>query len=491
MKNHQRVSYMAIIATILAVTMLIPGAIARPTLHPRIQTPLAEIPGWPMFHHDPNHTGVANSTAPETNNILWSYEAGGDVLSSPAVVNGKVYCASYDDNTVFCLRESDGYRLWQFATADFIPYSSPIIANNKLYIGSRDQNIYCLNASTGTKIWNQPTGGMIYSSPTIVDSRLYIGSSDNKLYCLDATTGGYLWNFTTAGFVWCSPAVVNGKVYVGSMDFKMYCLNATTGAPLWNFTAGMIIYSSPAVVDGKVYFGSWDHFVYCLDADTGVQIWKKDIGSGVLGAIFATPAVIAGKVYIGVDWAPQGGFFCLNAATGDVLWNRTLNGAVYASPAVADGKVYVGTCQDNSFYCFDADNGTQLWSYTGGGYFASSPAIADGKVFVGSNDDHLYCFGPLLEISAIEGGFFTVFARVRNNSPQNLTLDYSITTAGGFMILGRRSVGTVNIYPYDYAIVRSNLMFGFGNPALTVTIGNVTKTVQTQVFLVFVKILPS
>ncbi len=492
MKNHYNTPYKTIITLILALTMLIPAAAARPTQHLRLQTPLAQDTTWPMFHHDLTHTGIANGTAPEKNNVLWSYEADGEVLSSPAIVNGKVYCASYNTSSVFCVREADGALLWKFTEADFIPYSSPAIINNKVYIGSKDKNIYCLNASTGAQIWNHTTGGMVYSSPTIVNNRLYIGSSDNKLYCLDATTGGDLWNFTTGGFVWCSPAVTNGKVYIGSMDAKMYCLNATTGAHLWNFTTGMIIYSSPTIVNGKVYFGSWGHSVYCLNADTGVQLWKKDIGSGTLGAIFATPAVAGGKVYIGVDWTPQGGFFCLNASNGDIIWNRTLNGAVYSSPAVADGKVYVGTCQDNSFYCFDADNGTKLWNFTGGDYFASSPAIADGKVFVGSNDHHLYCFGSLLEISSIEGGFFTVFARVRNNSPQNLTLNYSINFQGGLIILGRKNTGTVNIYPYDYTVVRSNLIFGFGKPVtLSVTVGNVTKSVQTQVFLIFVKILPS
>ena len=46
---------------------------------------------WPMFRHDPNHTGYSTSTAPNTNNTIWIYTTGGPVYSSPAVVDGKVY----------------------------------------------------------------------------------------------------------------------------------------------------------------------------------------------------------------------------------------------------------------------------------------------------------------------------------------------------------------------------------------------------------------
>ena len=445
--------------------------------------------GWPMFHHDQAHTGVTNCIqAPVTNHLLWSYEAGGSVLSSPAVSNGRVYCASYEDSTVFCLNESSGAFVWKFSASDWIPYSSPAISGDKVYIGSRDKNVYCLNASTGEKLWSFTTGGMIYSSPTIVKNRLYIGSSDNKLYCLNATSGNPLWNYSTTSFVWCSPAVADNKVYVGSMDAKMYCLNATSGEPLWNFTTGMIIYSSPVIEHHRVYFGSWDHSVYCLDADNGTKIWSRDIGSGSLGAIFSTPAVLDGRVYIGVDWMPQGGFFCLNASDGTILWNRTLNGAVYASPAIADHKVYVGTCQDHAFYCFDTQNGTQLWSYTGGDYFASSPAIANGKVFVGSNDHHLYCFAPAYQICQVRGGLLKTTAWVKNNGPDNLTVNYTISLTGGFILLGKTTSGAISIRPYSVGSIRSQAIVGFGRPTITYTVGNVTATAKAHVFLFYVDV---
>ena len=46
---------------------------------------------WPMFHHDLQHSGYSTSAAPKTNNTIWSYSTNGNVYSSPAVANGKVY----------------------------------------------------------------------------------------------------------------------------------------------------------------------------------------------------------------------------------------------------------------------------------------------------------------------------------------------------------------------------------------------------------------
>ncbi len=126
---------------------------------------------WPMFHHDLSHTGYSTSTGPNTNEVLWSYTAGGHIVSSPAVVGGK------------------------------------------LYVGSWDSKIYCLDASTGDFIWSFTTGNFVHSSPAVADGRVYFGSEDRKIYCLNALSGDFTWSYTTGSIVISSPAVADGKVY--------------------------------------------------------------------------------------------------------------------------------------------------------------------------------------------------------------------------------------------------------------------------------------
>jgi len=217
---------------------------------------------WPTFHHDIIHSGYSESPAPGTNNKLWNYTTGNEVLSSPAVVAGRVYVGSYDNRT-YCLDASTGAQVWNYTTGSFV-FSSPAVVAGRVYVGSFDKRVYCLDASTGAQLWNYTTGNEVLSSPAVVDGRVYVGSFDKRVYCLDALTGAQVWNYTTGSYVFSSPAVVGGRVYVGSNDGRVYCLNASTGAQVWNYTAGSIVFSSPAVADGVLYVGSEDGSVYAF-----------------------------------------------------------------------------------------------------------------------------------------------------------------------------------------------------------------------------------
>ena len=51
---------------------------------------------WPMFHHDADQNGFSTSSAPETHDVLWSYQTDNLITTSPNVINGKVYIGSLD-----------------------------------------------------------------------------------------------------------------------------------------------------------------------------------------------------------------------------------------------------------------------------------------------------------------------------------------------------------------------------------------------------------
>jgi parallel beta-helix repeat protein len=392
---------------------------------------------WPMFHHDLIHTGYTESPGPNTNRTLWKYTASDYVaLSSPAVVDGKIYVGS-EDNKTYCLDASTGAFIWSYATGGWVE-SSPAVVDGRVYIGSRDYRVYCLDASTGAHIWNYTTGGVVYSSsPAVADGKVYIGSYDRRVYCLDAYTGAQVWNYTTGDLVDCSPAVVDGRVYVGSHDCKIYCLDAYTGALIWSHaTGGYIGYSSPAVVDGRVYVGSADGKVYCFYASTGEQAWNYTTGSYV----FSSPAVAYGRVYVG---SYDHRVYCLDALTGAQIWNYTTGSYVFSSPAVADGKVYVGS-YDSKVYCFNAYTGDRIWSYTTGWYVASSPAVSDGVVFIGSLDKAVYALGDVIRVPE---NYVTIQAAINAAAPGATisialgTYHDSLVINKPLIILGRKGSG--------------------------------------------------
>jgi outer membrane protein assembly factor BamB len=351
-----------------------------------------DVDWWPMFRHDLNHSGYSTSNGPDTNNVLWEYEIGEIVHSSPAVVDGRVYIGSWGDK-VYCLDAVTGDYIWSYKTADDVD-SSPAVVEGKVYIGCDDENVYCLDAINGSCIWTYKTGHRVFSSPAVVEGKVYIGTYsppfgyEGNVYCLDANTGDYIWSFMTGDLVFSSPAVADGKIYIGSEDDKVYCLDANTGDYIWSYKTGHLVHSSPTVVDGKVYIGSCDYNLYCLDAINGSCIWSYNTGSTVL----SSPAVADGKVYFGShDYM----VYCLDANNGDYMWSYKTGDWVEYSPAVADGKVYIGS-DDGNVYCLDANNGDYIWSYKAGYSVYSSPAVADGKVYISSEYDSIvYAFGEL------------------------------------------------------------------------------------------------
>jgi outer membrane protein assembly factor BamB len=111
-----------------------------------------------------------------------------------------------------------------------------------------------------------------------------------------------VWPWEFLGFAGTS-AVVDGEVFCATIESKVYCLNAASGAVKWT--------------------------VDLLHADLA---HKQYVDHGlVLSSCWTSPLVVNGRVFVGVgrgddgspdphDRAGFGFVYCLDAATGDVVW---------------------------------------------------------------------------------------------------------------------------------------------------------------------------
>ena len=72
------------------------------------------------------------------------------------------------------------------------------------------------------------------------------------------------------------PVVIAGdSLYFGSStEHTVNCLNASTGQTNWSFFTDGPVRMAPTVYQGKVYAGSDDGAVYCLEAASGRLVWK-------------------------------------------------------------------------------------------------------------------------------------------------------------------------------------------------------------------------
>ncbi|MBX6383828.1 MAG: serine/threonine-protein kinase, partial [Microbispora sp.] len=366
------------------------GAVAAGVIGWQLHEGTPDTPGAnPATGTSGPHTGASPTLAqksPTSSRTLehgalkWSVTTGGEVYSSPAVVDGVVYVGSWD-HKLYAIDAATGRKRWSFTTGAWV-YSTPAVADGVVYVGSDDSELYAIDAATGRKRWSFTTGRAVESSPAVADGVVYVGSWGGKLHAIDAATGRKRWSFTTGDSVDSSPVVVDGVVYVGSNDHKLYAVDAVTGRERWHFATGNWVESSPVVADGVVYVGSNDHKLYAIDAVTGRERWSFTTGR----AVESSPAVVDGVVYVGSN---DHKLYAVDAVTGRERWHFPTGDLVDSSPAVVDGVVYVGSA-DGKLYAVDAVTGRERWHFTIGAWVRSSPAVVDGVVYVGSEDHKLY-----------------------------------------------------------------------------------------------------
>jgi outer membrane protein assembly factor BamB len=357
---------------------------------------------WWMYRHDKKHTGFSSEITTQPDTVVWSYQTGGDVVSSPAVAYGKVFVGS-DDGNVYALNENDGSPLWSFPTGGRVR-SSPLVVDETVYIGSEDGKVYALSQFDGTELWSYQTGGWIYSSPVLVarggtggdpqpnDRTLLVGSDDGYLYAIEPVTHSLKWRKSYgAGYpVRSSPAVWRERIYVGwagtTGNVGLYCLDLSDGSILWYQATVDWVDSSPAVVNGRVFVIDHTGTVMAYDATNGNPQWDYDTHKL---STYSSPAVAYGMVFACAGTS----VFALNEVTGTKIWERKIGAPTYeSSPAVSNSMVFVGSADGNAFV-LDAYTGTILWQYLTGDGVSSSPAVVNGKVIFGSRDDKIYALG--------------------------------------------------------------------------------------------------
>lgn len=123
-----------------------------------------------------------------TGNIVWTFrdpDAMEFIVSSPIYVNGQLYII--DKFSMTSLNATNGHTNWSFFTGDEL-YSSPSYADGKIYMMTSQRHIFVLDANNnGAKLANYTTPSGSWSSPTIANGRLYIGNHDWNVYCFTNT----------------------------------------------------------------------------------------------------------------------------------------------------------------------------------------------------------------------------------------------------------------------------------------------------------------
>ena len=344
---------------------------------------------WPMFRGGRNLSGVASGALPDSLTAVWKFKTGDEVKSSPVIVDDRVFVGSSDAN-VYAIDWASGQKVWAYKTTDAIE-ATPCVVEGSVFVGSLDGFLYALNAQDGSLLWKYETEGQILGAANWTrspDGRLWIlvGSYDNMLHCLDAKDGSVVWTYETDNYINGSPAVDDQKTVFGGCDAMIHVVSLVDGSKVAQIDSGSYIAASAAFLDGQVYVGNYDNVFIRADIAAGKIIWEyKESDS----PFFSSPAVNEDVVIFG---GRDSLVHCVGREDGKVVWTFKTLGEVDSSPVICGDRVVVGS-EDGRLYVLKLSNGRKVWSYETGQPITSSPAVARGMVVVGCDDGYVYAFG--------------------------------------------------------------------------------------------------
>ncbi len=206
--------------------------------------------------------------------------------------------------------------------------------------------------------WSNPSYGEVKGK-----GQVYFAGGDGWLYALSPDKGELIWKFDcnpkdavymlgprgTRNHIIGTPVFFENKVYVGVGEDPehgegpghFYCIDATkTGdvtesAKVWHFDAIKRTISTCSIKDGLLYISDLSGYLYCLELATGKLLWKHD----VLAAVWSSPTLIDGKIYLGDE---DGDVVVLAEGREEkVLGENTVENASYTTPVAANGVLYV------------------------------------------------------------------------------------------------------------------------------------------------------
>jgi outer membrane protein assembly factor BamB len=148
----------------------------------------------------------------------------GEIGSSP-VFNGKYVFAANEYAKLVAIEPGDNARIvWE--GYDYLPEVSSPVSNNKFILTATSSgSVGCFDANTGKILWNQDFENGFYSSPIIADGKIYLTDMQGTTYIIKESSDYELIAKASLGEkVVCTPAFADGYIYIRGVNY-LYCIS--------------------------------------------------------------------------------------------------------------------------------------------------------------------------------------------------------------------------------------------------------------------------
>lgn len=381
---------------------------------------------WPQFR-GPMTDGHAEAsglpvTFSDSQNVVWKTPVHGQGWSSPVIWGNQVWMttATPDGKEMFavCLDKTTGEVVHDIKLFDVAEprekhamnsYASPtpVVEEGRVFVHFGSYGTACLDTATGKTLWKRddlpcnhwrgPGSSPISFKDWIIIH--YDGFDFQYVVALDKATGETVWrhdrtiefNTDNGDFkkAYATPLIieVNGRAQLISPASKAtVAYDPLTGEPIWWVTYAQFSATARPIYDGEfVYINTGFSRAELLavrptgegDVTSSHVEWKATKSVPSKGS----QLLVDGLIYMMHD---AGVATCLDAKTGDVVWQERVKGQFSASPIYADGKIYFCSHEGKVIVLAPGREYQQLAENEFPDGFMSSPAVVDNALFLRS-----------------------------------------------------------------------------------------------------------
>jgi outer membrane protein assembly factor BamB len=213
------------------------------------------------------------------------------------------------------------------------------------------------------------------------------------------------------GWGFSSPVVARGRVYLADSELlkpkareRLLCLDETTGKPLWTHSCEVAYedwafdptqeigpVATPIVQNGKVFIlGRLSH-LFCLDAQSGDVLWQKNLEDDYQAAFspgMPSPLIEGDLLILFIGGKPDACVVALHMDTGKEVWKALDESLTFSSPIVVSsgGHKQLIVWTQESVTSLDPAAGKTYWRQrllTSSDYAVSTPVFHKDRLLIG------------------------------------------------------------------------------------------------------------
>ena len=350
-------------------------------------------------------------------NSSWSYP-GGSIDNSLHNLVGPEF-----------LRRSAKFNVAKGSSKNSFLLSSPVIVNGKIYALGSDSKVNAYNLKTKRRIWQKDMsikkeqkkegfgGGISYENGLI-----FVSNGFGNILALDANSGEEIWKINVRIPIRSAPIAFNNIVYVISHDNQVFALNAENGDVLWNhrgiLESASVLSSNSVSIDGGLVFVPYSSGeIYAIRSLNGSVVWTDSLsrtGSSTslseINSITARPVTDNGRlisishagrmVSVDISWVSGDWVFVLSTNSeligvsrnaGKIKWVTQLEQYIneekredairWSGPVMISDKLFVISSHGVAAF-ISPQTGEIIETNKIPGSFFIAPVIVDGVIYL-------------------------------------------------------------------------------------------------------------